>query len=282
MLCNRFTNFNFPAPIMNFGGFAMQGLFGNCCHFQMPSFFGFGFNMPFFGNFGGFANFPIFNNFNFYNNGLNTNFYNNIPQVNIQSYLPKEPIIVNMKAPIFSTQNYTPTRPIVVNTANNATSMIIRRNNSYSKAVSGEIDNSYLGLNKREAERKAQNDPRLERLSGGNGWSIQNASFTTDIPFARKGTSAILEKVSKLIGKELVITSALGTGEPNSPHAKKGYASHHNATNPKLDISLKGHNANDLAAKLRSTGYFSRISIESDHLDVQIDPSKFNSLEVIA
>lgn len=151
----------------------------------------------------------------------------------------------------------------------------------FNKKVSGNINNGYLNLTKSAAFAKAKTDSNLEQLTGGRNWSISEASFRTDIPFAKKGTGAILDKVAALTGENLVITSALGTGEANNPHQKSGYASHHNAENPKLDIRING-NAQTFAQKLRDTGYFSRVSVESDHLDVQIDPAKFKGLDTVA
>lgn len=152
---------------------------------------------------------------------------------------------------------------------------------NFSKNVSGSVNNSYLNLTKSAAFAKAKTDSNLEQLKGGRNWSISEASFRTDIPFAKKGTAAILDKVAAMTGENLVITSALGTGEANNPHQKSGYASHHNAENPKLDIRING-NAQAFAQKLKNTGYFSRVSVESDHLDVQIDPDKFKSLDTVA
>ena len=152
---------------------------------------------------------------------------------------------------------------------------------NYTRSASGKINNSYVNLSKSAAFARAKNDSNLEQLTGGKNWSISEASFRTDIPFAKKGTAAILDKVATLTGENLVITSALGTGEANNPHVKSGYSSHHNAENPKLDIRING-NGKSLAQKLKGTGYFSRVSIESDHLDVQIDPSKYQGLDAIA
>lgn len=144
------------------------------------------------------------------------------------------------------------------------------------------IDNSYVSLTKTQAAQKASEDKNLERLNGGKNWSIAQNSFITDIPYAKKGTGAILDKVSEMLGGEnLVITSALATGEAGNPHKKSGYDSHHNAENPKLDIRLNG-NAYDMAARLRSTGYFSRVDVEKDHLDVQIDPAKYERFSALA
>ena len=150
-------------------------------------------------------------------------------------------------------------------------------------ALSGgkKVDNSYVSLSKSQATKKAQSDTNLERLSGGRNWSVSDSSFRTDIPYAKKGTGKILDKVSDMIDEKLVITSALGTGQTGNPHVKSGYASHHNAENPKLDIRTNGH-GRELAAKLRATGYFSRVSLESDHLDVQIDPSKYEQFSATA
>ena len=147
----------------------------------------------------------------------------------------------------------------------------------YAAKTSGNIDNTYLSLSKEKAFEKARKDSNLEELKGGKNWEISEASFKTDIPFAKKGTGKILDKVSDLIGEKLVITSALGTGEAGNPHQKGGYASHHNAVNPKLDIRISG-NGQQLAQKLKETGYFSRVSLESDHLDVQINPEKFKTV----
>ncbi len=152
---------------------------------------------------------------------------------------------------------------------------------NFNKTVSGGINHSYINLTKSAAYSKAKTDSNLEELKGGRNWSISEPSFRTDIPFAKKGTAAILDKVAAITGENLVITSALGTGEAGNPHVKNGYASHHNAENPKLDIRING-NAQTFAQKLRNTGYFSRVSVESDHLDVQIDPDKFKGLNTLA
>lgn len=148
----------------------------------------------------------------------------------------------------------------------------------YSKEVTGDVDNSYRNCTTiASAEEKAKTDTKLESLkNGGKGWRIAEESFRTDIPYAKKGTGNILTKVSEEIGLELVVTSALGTGAPNNPHKKDGYKSHHNAMNPKLDISVPaGMTAETLANKLKGTGYFSHILAEGDHVDVQIDPDKY-------
>lgn len=156
-----------------------------------------------------------------------------------------------------------------------------KKTNVTKHETKGSINNEYSNLSKSEAYKKALNDTNLEKLTGGRNWSIAESSFITDIPFAKKGTGAILEKVASLIGENLVITSALGTGENGNPHVKGGYASHHNAENPKLDIRING-NGKELAQKLKNTGYFTRVSTESDHLDVQIDPDKFKDFDTIA
>ena len=89
-----------------------------------------------------------------------------------------------------------------------------------------------------------------------------------------------------MVGEELVITSALGTAGTSTqgtPHEIGGYVSHHNAENPKLDIDIRNpEHGIALKEKLQNTGYFSHILLESDHLDVQIDPSKFESLSITA
>ena len=238
--------FNYTPPVFNTNvttGWTMPAIF----NFDLPVFTNW--TMPSFN----FLNFD-FNNFNFPQFTFNTtpNF-----QFNFDSG--------SLNSPKF---NFT-------------ASNINKTNFTFKKAVSGNVDNSYLTLTKSAAYQKALSDTNLEKLSGGKNWEVAESSFITDIPFAKKGTGAILDKVGGLIGEKLVITSALGTGEANNPHAKGGYASHHNAENPKLDIRING-NGQELAQKLRNTGYFSRVSIESDHLDVQIDPEKFKSFEAVA
>ncbi len=158
----------------------------------------------------------------------------------------------------------------------------------YSKGVTGRVDHSYVSLTKSQALAKAKNDSNLEDLSSKNnsGWQLKN-TFETDIPFAKKGTAKILQKAYDMTGIKLYVSSALGTaGSGNgSPHKTgNGYASHHNAENPKLDISytttsgasaIKGMSPEQFKEKLRATGLFSWILVEGDHLDVQIDPAAY-------
>lgn len=159
-----------------------------------------------------------------------------------------------------------------------------KRTNNYNYAGNGNINNGYLHLSKSAAYQKALNDSNLENLSnGGRKWQISTASFKTDIPFAKKGTGKILDEVASKTGCNLVVTSALGTGQAGNPHQRGGYKSHHNADNPKLDLSIpSGMSASAFEQKLRNTGYFSHILNEGDHIDVQIDPSKYNSLNALA
>lgn len=154
-------------------------------------------------------------------------------------------------------------------------------NNNKKQVQQGNVSHRYLQWSKNEAEQHAKRDKNLEHLNGGRNWSVAN-TFFTDIPYAKKGTSIILDKVASILGEKLVITSAVGTGEPNTPHIKyNGYKSHHNAENPKLDIRTNG-NANAFAARLKSTGYFSHVLAEGDHIDVQIDPAKYRELNIQA
>jgi len=145
------------------------------------------------------------------------------------------------------------------------------------------IDTSYSRMSKEKAEKRAAKDSRLERLIGGKGWSIVEKLFITDIPFARKFTGKILSFVHSLIGEHLFVTSALGTagnGGNTTPHKVKEnrYRTHHNAENPKLDLRTNGH-ANQLEKKLNSTGMFSWVYNEHNHLDVQIKPEVYMALE---
>jgi hypothetical protein len=158
-----------------------------------------------------------------------------------------------------------------------------QRSTSQSTSSGRACNYKYARLSRSAALTEAAKNPNLEKLSGGNGWSVSNNSFANDIPYARKGTSAILSKAAAQIGQNITITSALGT--KTSPHVKStGYASHYNETNPKLDIGggLSHHKALALQKKLLATGYFSRVSVESDgatsHLDVQIKESAYTNL----
>jgi hypothetical protein len=168
--------------------------------------------------------------------------------------------------------------PSTLGTSNSSSSISASRSSS-----SGVCNYKYAKLSRSAALTEAAKNPNLEKLSGGNGWSVSSNSFANDIPYARKGTSAILAKVAAQIGQNITVTSALGT--KTSPHVKStGYASHYNDTNPKLDLGggLSNSRALALKDKLLATGYFSRVSVESDgatsHLDVQIKESAYNNL----
>ena len=144
------------------------------------------------------------------------------------------------------------------------------------------VDISYSKMTRTQALKRAKNDSRLEKLSGGNGWSIAEKCFITDIPYARKHTGEILSFVSSLIGENIVVTSALGTAGTNktrTPHKiSQSYCTHHNAENPKLDIKTNG-NSYGLRKKLIATGLFSRVSVEPDHLDIQIKNEVYLAFE---
>ena len=153
----------------------------------------------------------------------------------------------------------------------------------YSAGASGKIDYKYADMYRSAALELAAKDPNLEdlRTKQYSGWLLKN-TFATDIPFAKKGTAKILQKVYEMTGIKLEISSALGTNGngSGSPHQKNnGYSSHHNAENPKLDISYSSignsMSGEDFAAKLRSTGLFNWILVEGDHLDVQIHPDAY-------
>lgn len=138
----------------------------------------------------------------------------------------------------------------------------------------------YASWDKDYALKQAEKDPNLERLTKGSGWSICSGSFINDIPYARVGTSALLDKVCKEAGVTLTVTSALGTKK--SPHDKgDSSVSHYNENNPKLDFGggLSESEANEIKKKLDKTGLFSRVAVENDggtcHLDVQFKDSAY-------
>ncbi|MBR2430736.1 hypothetical protein IKB17_04680 [bacterium] len=137
---------------------------------------------------------------------------------------------------------------------------------SYKKA---KVDLNYKNMTKSQAEAIA--DINLEKLKGGSNWSICSNSFINDIPYAAKGINPFLDALTEELDITLTVTSALGT--KNSPHAPGG---HYDPLNPKLDFGggLSHSEANELKAKLDSTGYFEFVNIETHgntaHLDVKI------------
>ncbi len=256
--------FNFFSNSLNFP-FGMSNWFmPNWC---IPNFY----SMFQFPSINYFTNFSVFNNWK-----INTGWYDNM-----QRYIYPNYSLFGING---EEQRVKSVKSVKIYSSNKSSDKVrlserVKYNDTRNNA--GKIDNSYILLSQKQAEEKAKNDSNLELLKGGKNWSVLEKSFLTDIPYAKKGTGAILDKVANMIGEELIITSALGTGEAGNPHQKSGYASHHNAENPKLDIRTTG-NGNKLAEKLRSTGYFSRVSVEKDHLDVQIDSSKYKDFEATA
>lgn len=143
---------------------------------------------------------------------------------------------------------------------------------------------SYCYLSRSEAIRKAEKDSNLEELTGGNGWSIASNCFKNDIPYAKTGTGALLDKVYNMTGIKFQITSALGT--KSSPHVKsKSYCSHYNPNNPKLDIQTKDCSASSvkkLRTKLLATGLFEFANVEvhgnTAHIDCQFKESAYQTV----
>ena len=132
---------------------------------------------------------------------------------------------------------------------------------------------NYSTLSRESALNKAKNSSSLEKLNGGNKWSVSDASFINDIPYAGKGINGFLDNLTTELDIDLTVTSALGT--KNSPHVKVG--GHYNDKNPKLDFGggLTVTEANEIKNKLDATNYFESIRVEehSDgtaHIDVKI------------
>lgn len=167
----------------------------------------------------------------------------------------------------------------------------IEKNNKISKRGKYENGARDFGTMWRdEALIAAKNSKFLENIeSGGKGWTLHHESFTTDIPYARKGTKAILDKVYEQTGIRMRITSALGTKGRNnsirSPHSGAGdylTSSHFYEANPKIDICAVDGNNKRLAEKLNATGLFDRVSLESDHIDVRIKDGAYSQFSVTA
>ena len=161
------------------------------------------------------------------------------------------------------------------------------------KKGEGKTDNgdniNYASLSREEALEKAKNDPNLEELvtttsSKGHKVIISSVDFENDIPYAKKGTMEILLKVADKIGKDITITSALGTS--SSPHAgKEDQTGHYNPTNPKLDFGggLTTAEAEELKTALENTGYFEFVSNPEKHgatahLDTRIKEESYEAL----
>ena len=131
------------------------------------------------------------------------------------------------------------------------------------------------------AAEAADNDPSLEKLNDNNWITISSHNFITDIPYAKKGAMSIMTEVAKLLNTKLTITSALATGHPRNPHVKATDHSHHNANNPKLDLSIPDGMSDEVFAdKLLSTGYFVKVIPEGNHVDVEIKPEMFDAVNV--
>ena len=233
----------------------------------------FNFRMPIFNNFNcfnsSFTSFPLF-----YSSPMNSSLWNNVPTMNMQTINFNNFGWNNTGCTSFNFNNI----PLNWGISNCDTFNYTKPSSSGSgkKRNTGQTW-EYCSLSRQSALTKASSDPKLEKLSGGTRWKL--SSFRNDIPYAGKGTTAFLNNLCNEIGENLTITSALGTS--GSPHVKgSGYESHYNSNNPKLDIGggLSPSKANALAAKLRKTGYFSRVEVEKDgstaHLDVQIKASE--------
>ena len=157
-------------------------------------------------------------------------------------------------------------------------------NNQQSLRIGNSTGSAYATLSRSEALTRAQNDSNLERLRGGARWTISNASFKNDIPFAMKGVNNFLDRLTSEIGENLTVTSALGT--KNSPHARN--AGHYDPINPKLDFGggLSYSEANRIASKLRNTGYFSNVLVKTHgntaHIDVKIKESAIRDFNLTA
>lgn len=263
---NCFMNFNFAQPNFSFGCFTMPNFFSNF------SLFNFGC--------GGFNQFSFMNQYPTIGMMGSPSIFSNFASTSFS--FPDTPYVLNSPTSIFNTPSwdsyYTPS------TSFSPASYAPAAFSSTSHTPAKSYNSKFASLSKSEAINAAETNPNLEKLSGGNGWSISSSSFTNDIPYARKGMNAFLTKLSSQIGENLVVTSALGTA--TSPHAKNG--GHYDETNPKLDFGggMSESEAYLLKAKLDGTGYFSRVEVEVDgataHLDVKVKESELAKYESIA
>lgn len=162
-----------------------------------------------------------------------------------------------------------------------------KKNEKKDEGDNGEKIN-YASLSREEALKKAKNDPNLEELvtttsSKGHKVIISSVDFENDIPYAKKGTMEILLKVADEIGKDITVTSALGTS--SSPHSgKEDQTGHYDPINPKIDFggNLTSEEANKLKEALEATGHFEFVDKEDHgttaHLDARIDKKSYEAL----
>ena len=270
---NCFMNINFAQPNFSFGCFTMPNFFSN---FSLFNFGCGGFNpfgqlgqIPYsnlFSNFGMMSTPSIFSNCIGGQNFSTPSFTNTPYTLNSPTSIFNTPSWDSSFTPTFSTPSwdsfsFSPAKTETKDPTNR------KKETGYKSKFST--------MTKTEAIRAAEASSYLEKLTAGNGWSVSSASFTNDIPYARKGMGSFLTRLSKEIGENLVVTSALGTA--TSPHAKDG--GHYDETNPKLDFGggLTIAAAHSLKSKLDNTGYFSRVEVEVDgntaHLDVKVKES---------
>jgi len=192
-------------------------------------------------------------NFSFFNN------FNSISNSKLSSNVNTS--IISSPPPVINTSGFDTFNLSTGKSSDNRISLA-----SYKKA---KVDLNYKNMTKSQAEAIA--DINLEKLKGGSNWSICSNSFINDIPYAAKGINPFLDDLTEELDITLTVTSALGT--KNSPHAPGG---HYDPLNPKLDFGggLSHSEANELKAKLDSTGYFEFVNIETHgntaHLDVKI------------
>ena len=160
------------------------------------------------------------------------------------------------------------------------------------------IDFKFANMTREKALEEAAKSPYLEELQSIPGKVVVSRGwFKTDIPYVTKGANKILEKIADeladKLGGGLVITSALATGgkyanSKNSPHSSRNkvYASHFNANNPKIDISLPPRyrscdkneakkKAKEFANLLADTGYVNIEACHESHICIQIKPEWF-------
>ena len=111
-----------------------------------------------------------------------------------------------------------------------------------------------------------------------NKFKVQ--TFTEDIQYAKKGTSALLNSLASK-GANFEISGALGTAQ--SRHAGKQQGTGH-YSGTKLDfVPKKGETFESLEKKLKASGQFSRVAIENAgtanaHIDAQVKKSYYDNI----
>lgn len=152
----------------------------------------------------------------------------------------------------------------------------------------GRWSNTFLNLNKPEAEKAVSQSPFFEKIANSDYWRVDYNSFITDVPYVATGFGKYLldafkgsDTLNKM--KDLRITSGTsskgawvpGKGYVNTPHSKEGF-------HPRgLAVDIAGTTAQmNTIEKQLDKRYFNVIN-EGDHLHVEATQKLIELLEYL-